>query len=473
MVERHVANVKVVSSSLITRFSLPDNLPKGYSVSSRDFSNDLFSINIEETAGCVVSAKVQANPLVTQKCHKEALKTVKKNIVLPGFRKGKAPDNIIEARYSSHVENELRQLLLRASFEALSQLCDRKPLSPKAVRSSTVDSCSAVSGGTVSFVYEAFPIIPSLPWEQLALPEPEPVKEISDEDLENGLKNVAYFFATKTPVTRPSQEGDFISLSLYVSKKGDLNSTPTAIFENKYFKISEEDMTDAFKAKFLNVSTGHRVEEKIGSEDIQSFLNGDLLTFTVNAVIEISSPEMDDDKARQLQAESLEDLKNKLRVQLENQAKEAQYQKRFSAAEDALAQLVDFDLPQSLLQEREELLSREKLLNARLVKYCSDSELEEQKQTLLEEAKADARKAVKLLFLTQKVFSEKGLSISREELQYMMDVCSRERFGAHPPKDISNQMIQELVLVARDRLTYRKAIEVVSSEKKDLEATPS
>ena len=52
-------------------------------------------------------------------------------------------------------------------------------------------------------------------------------------------------------------------------------------------------------------------------------------------------------------------------------------------------------------------------------------------------------------------------------------MSARERFGAHPPKDISNQMIQELVLVARDRLTYRKAIEVVSSEKKDLEATPS
>ncbi|CRH68267.1 trigger factor [Chlamydia trachomatis] len=169
----------------------------------------------------------------------------------------------------------------------------------------------------------------------------------------------------------------------------------------------------------------------------------------------------------------MEDLKKKLRIQLENQAKEAQHQKRFSDAEDALAQLIDFDLPESLLREREELLSREKLLNARLVKYCSDSELEEQKQALLEEAKADARKAVKLLFLTQKVFSEKGLSISREELQYMMDVCSRERFGGYPPKDISNEMIQELVLVARDRLTYRKAIEAISSEKKDLEVVPS
>ncbi|AID37630.1 trigger factor [Chlamydia muridarum str. Nigg] len=442
-------------------------------MSSRDFSNDLFSINIEETAGCVVSAKVQANPLVTQKCHKEALKTVKKNVVLPGFRKGKAPDNIIEARYATQVEQELRRFLLRASFEALSQMCDRKPLSPKAVRSSTVDSCNAADGGVVSFLYEAFPVIPSLPWEQLNLSDPEPVKEISDEDLENGLKNVAYFFATKTPVTRPSQEGDFISLSLHVSKKGDLNSNPVAIFENKYFKISEEDMTDAFKARFLNVSTGHRVEEEIASEDIQSFLNGDLLTFTVNAVIEISSPEMDDEKARQLQAESLEDLKKKLRIQLENQAKEEHHQKRFSAAEDALAQLIDFDLPQSLLQEREEILSREKLLNARLVKYCSDSELEEQKQTLLEEAKADARKAVKLLFLTQKVFSEKELSISREELQRMMDVCSRERFGAHPPKDISNEMLQELVLAARDRLTYHKAIEAISAEKKDLEVVPS
>ncbi|MBQ8498797.1 trigger factor [Chlamydia sp.] len=442
-------------------------------MSSRDFSNDLFSIKIEENPGCVVSAKVQANPAVTQRCHKEALKTVKKSVVLPGFRKGKAPDNIVESRYSVQVEQELRRLLLRASFEALSQMCDRKPLSPRAVRSSAIDSCSATEGSVVSFSYEAFPVIPSLPWEQLSLPDLEPVQEISDEDLEKGLQNVAYFFATKTPVTRPSQEGDFISLSLHVSKKGDVNSVPAAIFENKYFKISEEDMTDEFKAKFLNVSTGHRVEEEIRSEDIQAFLNGDLLTFTVNAVIEISSPEMDDEKARQLQAESLEDLKSKLRIQLENQAKEAQHQKRLSATEDALAQLVDFDLPQSLLQEREELLSREKLLNARLVKYCSDEELEKQKQVLLEEAKADARKAIKLLFLTQKVFSEKGLSISREELQQMMDICSRERFGSHPPKDISNEVIQELVLAARDRLTYHKAIEAVSSMKKDLEIIPS
>lgn len=159
-------------------------------MSSRDFSNDLFSINIEENAGCVVSAKVQANPLVTQKCHKEALKTVKKNVVLPGFRKGKAPDNIVESRYSTQVEQELRRLFLRASFEALSQMCDRKPLSPKAVRSSAIDTCNPVNGGSVSFLYEAFPVIPSLPWEQLSLPDPEPVKEISEEDLEIGRAHV-------------------------------------------------------------------------------------------------------------------------------------------------------------------------------------------------------------------------------------------------------------------------------------------
>ncbi|WP_375793854.1 trigger factor [Chlamydia sp. 12-01] len=439
---------------------------------SRNFSNEQFSINLEEQSGCIVSAVVKTTPQLLDKLHKQAVKKIKKDIVLSGFRKGKAPDEIIVSRYPSQVIKELNQLLIQSAYQALSTVGDRRPLSPQAIKSTSVAKADLKEGGQVDFTYEAFPVISDISWDKLSLAAETPIKGITDEDMGKGLLNISYFFATKTPVTRSSQEGDFISLSLHVSKQNE-ERTPSAIFENKYFKLSEEEMTDSFKEKFLGISAGHRVTEIIASPDIQSFLNGDVLTFTVNAVIEVVAPELDDEKARQLQAESLEDLKKKLRVQLENQAKDKQHQQRFTEAENALANIIDFDLPTSMLEDRLAMLTREKLLNARLIQYCSDEELEDKKSDLLKEAEAEAKKTLKLFFLANKIFTDEKLVISREELQYMMDICSRERYGMQPPRDISNEALQELVMAARDRLTYHKAMEAVLSKAKELATAPS
>ncbi|ANH78644.1 trigger factor [Candidatus Chlamydia sanziniae] len=424
----------------------------------RNLSNEQFSVDLEESPGCVVSAKVKTSSERVNKLHKQALKKVKKDITLPGFRKGKAPDNLIISRYPEPVRKTLNELLIQDSYHALSIVGDRRPLSPKAIQSTSVTKANLKEGGQVEFTYEAFPRIPKIHWESFSLPAAPSITEVSEEDFKKGLTSIAFFFATKTSVARLSQEGDYISLSLHITKAKSPSSS-IAIFDNKYFKLSEEEMTDAFKAKFVGVASGHQVIEYVSSPEIQAFLNGDTLIFTVNAVIEVIVPELDDEKARQLQANSLEDLQAKLRIQLEKQAKNTQFQQHFAAAENALAMMVDFELPTTLIKERITMLTREKLLNARLIQYYSDEELEARKSELLKEAEEEAKKALKLLFLTQKIFIDEQLTISREELQYMMDVCSKERFGAQPPKDISNEILQELITAARDRLTYHKAIE--------------
>ncbi len=464
MVERHVANVKVVSSSLITRFSSRET-SRGSFV-SRNFSNEQFSINLEEQPGCSVTAEVRVSPSFVGKLQEQAIKKIKKDVSFPGFRKGKVPNAMILSRYPSQVSRELNQLLIQSAYQALSSVGGRRPLSPKAVKSTSIVKVDVHEGGQVDFIYEAFPIISEISWDKLPEIEEPQEKEITEEELQAGLTNISYFFATKTPVTRPSQEGDFISLSLHVTNQHE-ESTLKPIFENRYFKLCKEDMSDAFREKFLGITAGDRVTETIASTDIQSFLNGDLLIFTINSVIEVVAPELDDDKARQLQAESLEDLTKKLRIQLENQAESKRNQQRFANAENALATIADFDLPASMLAERVEMFSKEKLLNARLVQYCSDEELESKKADLLKEAEEEAKKTLKLFFLTNKVFSDEKLVISREELQHMIDVCSRERFGVQPPKDISNEVLQELVTAARDRLTYHKALEKVLSKAKE------
>lgn len=437
---------------------------------SQDFSSEQFSVNLNEKPGCIVTAVVGVSPQYLGKIYKDAVRKVKKEVLIAGFRKGKAPDSVITSRYSDHVSHEHEKLLIDSAYNAV-LLSNRKPLSPQSVRSSSIKRNSVDEGAQVEFVYEAFPVIANLEWERLSLPEESPKTSVSEEELAARLDNIAYFFATKTPVSRPSREGDFVSLSLHVCSRSQ-GSGETPIFENKYFKLSAEDMTDAFREKFLNVTSGHKVVETIATPEIQAFLNGDQLIFTVNAVIEVTIPELDDEKAKQLKAESLEDLKSKLRSQLELQAEDKRKQQRFADAEEALAALTEFELPPSLLVERKSTLEREKLLHARLIQYCSDDELEERKEGLMQAAEAEARKSLKLLFLSQKIFADEGLSISREELQHMMDICSRERFGVQPPQDLSREVLQELVMTARNRLTYHKAIERVLFKAKELASTP-
>ncbi|WP_201456397.1 trigger factor [Chlamydia sp. 17-3921] len=437
---------------------------------SRSFSNEQFSIDLEEHPNCLVSALVKTSPELLNSFHRQAIKKVKKNITLPGFRKGKAPDDTIVTRYPDAIRKECNELLIQAAYSALSSVGDRRPLSPQAVQSTAIQACDLSEGGQVSFTYEAFPIIPEISWEKLTLPEASQLEEVSEEDIAKSLNNIAYFFATKTPVTRPSQEGDFLSISLHVSKQNE-ETVLSPIFENKYFKLSDEDMTDAFKEKFLGASVGHRIIEHISSPEIQKFLNGDTLIFTVNAVMEIFVPELDEEKVQQLQVASLDELKTKLRARLENQAKEKLQQQRFSEAEEALASLVDFELPATLLKERISILTREKLLNARLIQYCSNEELESRKPELLKEAEDSAVKALRLSFLTRKIFVEEQLSFNREELQYTIEACSRERFGSQPPKNISNEVLQELISASRDRLTYSKAIEKVLEKAEILTAS--
>ncbi|WP_213358285.1 trigger factor [Chlamydiifrater phoenicopteri] len=430
---------------------------------SQKFENESFSINLEEKPGCVVTASVIVSPKLLEDLRKKTIKDIKKSITLPGFRKGKAPDSVVISKYASSLDKGLREAVIRAAYQSLCNLAKKPPLSEHAFRYIRIESLNE-QGAEVAVSYESFPVVPNVDLDRLSLAEAFPEEpSVSEEDMRLGLENVAYFFATKTPVTRNSQEGDFISLSLHVSEGSDgQEDSLVPVFENKYFKLSQDEMSDVFRDKFLNVATGAKIVEKIESEDIKSFLRGDTLIFTVNSIIEVEVPELDDEKARQVHAESLEDLKEKLRIQLTNKAKNDLHAKKLAAAEKALADAVTFELPETLYKSRLDAIVREKLLNARLIQYCSDAELEERKEEIQKEAEEEATRIVKMSFLIHGVFQQEKLQIAREELQMALELCSRERFGINPPKDaITNDVLKELVATARERLTYQKVMEHV------------
>ncbi|NLB56616.1 MAG: trigger factor family protein, partial [Lentisphaerae bacterium] len=85
-------------------------------------------VSVEKNGPCrrTITVKVPEN-LVTE-AYKEATDTMTGIATLPGFRKGKAPRKMVEARFGKDIEEEVKEKLVSSSFrEALDQE-DIKPV---------------------------------------------------------------------------------------------------------------------------------------------------------------------------------------------------------------------------------------------------------------------------------------------------------------------------------------------------------
>jgi trigger factor len=80
------------------------------------FQNENMTVDLKRDPGCLIRLDISLSPLATQAAYQKALKTVNKEVSIPGFRKGKAPQTLILKNYSQHVDREWRELLLNTAF---------------------------------------------------------------------------------------------------------------------------------------------------------------------------------------------------------------------------------------------------------------------------------------------------------------------------------------------------------------------
>lgn len=426
------------------------------------FQNDFYSVEKEEFPGCLVSAKVTISPVEVNNIYKEALKKLKKSISIPGFRKGKVSEGIIIDRYNEDLQKNWREALLHNALRNALSLTKINPLNQQSIRKIDFISCELDNSSTVLIEFERYPEIPSINWENLSC-SLENHCEVSEKDISENLENIRYYFATTTSLEREARKDDFILLSLKISENGNHERF---LFEKKRFKLSEEDMNEKLLKKFLGLKKGDTLTEKITHKEIAASLQGDTLTFLLDDVMSLELPQMDDEKAKQLKADSLDDLKAKLKIQLKNRVRNKIDEENLVKLEEALNNLVNFELPLSLINNKLSVLKQNKLLSLRLVDYLEDQEILEREDLINQESLEEAKKQLKITFLVRKIFEQEGLSYSKEELNSVLEICSKEKFLANPsqPPEITQHLLDELVLTAKERLVYQKALELAKTK---------
>ena len=301
-----------------------------------------------EKNGNQTTIVVEIDKELMEKGVNKAYLKARKNIMIPGFRKGKAPRKMIESMYGAHVfyEDGLEEI-----FPEIYQFAviDQKV---KAVgRPSLTDMQISEDGiTTITMTTEVYPEVTLGDYKGLEVEKAE--AEVSDAQVEAELNRMAQNVASTETVERPAEMGDTANIDFEGFDNGVAFEGGKG--ENHDLKLGSNSFVPGFEEQVVGMSAGEEKDIDITfPEDYHENLAGKAVVFHVkcNKVTATNVPALDDEFAKDVsEFETLEALKADIRAKaLENAQKQINSSFENAAVEKA-AENTTVEMPAALIE---------------------------------------------------------------------------------------------------------------------------
>ena len=345
-----------------------------------------------------------------------AYKNLKKTAKIKGFRPGKAPRSVLERLYKKDVHGDVSSKLLQDSFvEAL------KETELNIVGNPKIDPPQLDATGPYKYdaTVEVKPEIDDIDFKGLALKKS--LYKVTDEEMEAQLKLLQQNMSQQKPVTedRPVQEND----SVRIDYEGFVGGEPfpeTQKTENFTMKIGAGAISKTLDKELIGMKSGEDKEITVNfpEDHFNDKLANHEITFHVklHEIREEILPEINDEFAKKLgQYETLDDLKNAIKDNLNEGYNKRVEQELNEQIYKDLIEKTDFELPESMVDyELDNIIDEiEKTL-----KYYNKS-MEEQgmtKEMLAEKHRETAEKKVRRHLILGKIIDQENMELSDQEL---------------------------------------------------------
>ena len=433
----------------------------------KTFENDSFSAEATELEGCRVSVKVFVKPNSAQKAYQKAVKIVNKQISIPGFRKGKAPDRTVITRYSSYIEQEWKELIVNDAYRAALDLTNIYPMNKESIQKPKIESCSQEEGAVVQVAYEHYPHIPLVEFSNIKLPTIEK-EQVTDEKVNEVLEEVRRTNADWEDIAeRPIEEGDFVDISIDSIED---KANPTPIVQDRRFEVAEKRLTPWLQKLLVGMNIGDSVESESeldphADAGVKKNFKPTKVRVTVHAIKKIILPPVDEELVKKAGASSVEDLKDKIRQNLEKAAEEERENKRFEALENALLEHYHFDLPASIVEsERKERISRR--IKSLKNENVSDEEVKAKEGQIAREVTTEIDHALRLYFLNKQIAKQGEISVSNQELndelvRYLTQ--NPYQYGNETDETATRELVSRMAMAMMQRKAKEYALAQVQS----------
>ena len=305
-------------------------------------------VNVKELDGLFRELEVQVPADRFKQELEREYEEVRRKVTLKGFRRGKAPMNVIKSSYAESVREEVVEKLIKSTY-------------PDAVTSQTLKVASPPhisdlkfgddGGFTYTAKVEIFPEISKVKFDSLELTTGD--VEATDQELENFIEMLRERRAEFRELNRPIKETDTVTVDLTKVKDPKLALKQTE-FPNTTIDLNSSLTVKEFKDGLAGLNIGDTKEITVlyKKDYADNVLAGSEITYkaTVKAVKEKILPEVDDAFAKAVaDVPTVLEMRIKAREELKRQKEDAQ-NKRFKS--EIIKQMVahnQFPVPESMV----------------------------------------------------------------------------------------------------------------------------
>jgi trigger factor len=382
--------------------------------------NGTMSYKIEKSEKNMAKLTIEASAEELDKAIEEAYQKQKKDISIPGFRKGKVPRQMVEQMYGSQVFYEdAANTVIRETYPKTLEECTEEIVSQPKIEITQIEK-----GKT--FIYTATVALkPPVKLGKYKGVEIEKVDAaVSDADVDAEIDREREKNARKVEVTdRAVKAKDEVKLNFDGSvdgvpfEGGKGEDYPLTIGSNAFIPGFEDQLIGAEigKEKDVNVTFPEDYQEKT--------LAGKAAVFkcTVNSITESELPELNDEFASDVsEFGTLKEYKADVRGKLEeSKAKEAKSTKQEEAIEEVIKG-IEVDIPDAMLETEQRQMVDDFAQRMQMQGLSMEQYLQYTGSTydrMIEQVKPQAEKRIKTRLALEEIAAQEKLKASDEDFE--------------------------------------------------------
>ncbi|MCD6471340.1 trigger factor [bacterium] len=353
-----------------------------------------------------------------------ALSELAKDVEIPGFRKGKAPLNMVKDKIDKNkVLEKAANLAIQKEY---AEIMLKENLAPADYPKVEIKKLALGN----PFIFKV--IVPLIPKVKLGDYKKIKVKrkeiKIDEKEVNNLLKQLQEMRAKETMVQRPAKYGDKIVVDLEMFLDNVLLENGQA--KNATFIIGKKSYIPGFSENLVGLVSGavKNFSLEYPKDHYDKRLAGKVVNFKikVNGVYQIDLPKLDDEFAATVgNFKKLEDLKNQLRKNLEEEKKIKEEEKIEIELLKKLINISKFDEIPDILIEREvnkminELKESIEQQGAKFDDYLVS--IKRTQDDLKEEFKGRAEERIKTVLAIGELAKKENIKVEESEINQELE----------------------------------------------------
>lgn len=405
--------------------------------------------------------------------HKSTVAEIGRQVRLPGFRPGKAPEALVAKRFSKEIEEEFKQKVVNKAYRGGLEQSKLDVLGVTNLETGTVEANAPAQISITVDIRPAF-TLPEYNGLETQIAPTEPTDAEVDAVIEQLRAERADFKVAE----RPAQKGDYVKLSY----EGKIDGQPILeIVADKqiYGKVPQtweevdgenEGLIPGLGKQLGGLKTGGKKDITItfpAEFAAVPALAGKTAVYAVE-ILEIRErvlPPLDEAFYKTQQVDDLDGLKAKVRNNLKGRKEYENRQSQRRQITEAINAKVDFPVPESLVESETQNVLRN-FIEENMRRGVPQEQFEKDKKELFEGAKKAAAARVKTQLVLAKIAEQEKITVTEQDIDTFI---YRESMMTNTAPD---KLVKELTK-NRDRLRaiqqsiiFDKALDLLVSKAK-------